>query len=58
MVCSPSCFTPVWWVSLTAPNYPPGPSRTVCGSISMNRVFNGCKKVEKAEIRRKHSTAS
>lgn len=44
-------FTPVWWVSLTAPNYPeeafPDGVRI---HFHMNGVFNGCKKVEKAEI--------
>ena len=44
-------FSPVWWVSLTAPNYPeeafPDGVRI---HFHMNGVFNGCKKVEKAEI--------
>ena len=44
-------YTPVWWVSLTAPNYPvesfPDGVRI---HFHMNGVFNGCKKQEKAEI--------
>ena len=44
-------FSPVWWVSLTAPNYPqeafPDGVRI---HFHLNGVFNGCKKVEKAEI--------
>ncbi|MES9875332.1 MAG: hypothetical protein ABW146_19700 [Candidatus Sedimenticola sp. 6PFRAG7] len=44
-------YTPIWWVSLTAPNYPeeafPDGVRI---HFHMNGVFNGCSKVEKAEI--------
>jgi hypothetical protein len=44
-------YAPIWWVSLTAPNYPreafPDGVRI---HFHMNGVFNGCKKVEKAEI--------
>ena len=44
-------YSPTWWVSLTAPNYPeeafPDGVRI---HFHMNGVFNGCKKVEKAEI--------
>jgi len=44
-------YSPLWWVSLTAPNYPeeafPDGVRI---HFHMNGVFNGCKKVEKAEI--------
>jgi len=44
-------FTPVWWVSLTAPNYPPEAFPDgVRIQFHMNGVFNGCKRVEKAEI--------
>ncbi len=44
-------FTPVWWVSLTAPNYPPEAFPDgVRIQFHMNGVFNGCRKVEKAEI--------
>jgi hypothetical protein len=44
-------FVPVWWVSLTAPNYPPEAFPDgVRIHFHMNGVFNGCKKVEKAEI--------
>ncbi len=48
--------TPVWWVSLTAPNYPeeafPDGVRI---HFHMNGVFNGCEKVEKAEIHEEES---
>ena len=44
-------YSPTWWVSLTAPNYPqeafPDGVRI---HFHMNGVFNGCKKVEKEEI--------
>jgi len=44
-------FTPIWWVSLTAPNYPeeafPDGIRI---HFHMNGVFNGCEKIEKVEI--------
>jgi len=44
-------LSPIWWVSLTAPNYPaeafPDGVRI---HFHMNGVFNGCKKVEKVEI--------
>ncbi len=44
-------YAPVWWVSLTAPNYPaeafPDGVRI---HFHMNGVFNGCELVEKAEI--------
>ena len=44
-------FLPIWWVSLTAPNYPeeafPNGVRI---HFHMNGVFNGCKKIEKVEI--------
>ena len=44
-------YSPIWWVSLTAPNYPeeafPDGVRI---HFHMNGVFNGCKKIEKAEI--------
>jgi len=44
-------FTPIWWVSLTAPNYPeeafPDGIRI---NFQMNGVFNGCEKVENVEI--------
>ncbi len=43
--------TPIWWVSLTAPNYPeeafPDGVRI---HFHMNGVFNGCQKIEKVEI--------
>jgi hypothetical protein len=45
-------YSPVWWVSLTAPNYPeeafPDGVRI---HFHMNGVFNGCRKIEKEEIR-------
>ena len=44
-------ITPVWWVSLTAPNYPeesfPDGVRI---HFHMNGVFNGCQMVQKDEI--------
>ena len=44
-------FAPIWWVSLTAPNYPPEAFPDgVRINFNMNGVFNGCQKVEKAEI--------
>jgi hypothetical protein len=42
---------PVWWVSLKAPNYPPEAFPDgVRIEFQMNGVFNGCRKVESAEI--------
>jgi hypothetical protein len=44
-------FVPIWWVSLTAPNYPPESFPDgVRIHFHMNGVFNGCKLVEKAGI--------
>ena len=44
-------FLPIWWVSLTAPNYPPEAFPDgVRINFHMNGVFNGCKKVENVEI--------
>jgi len=44
-------YAPVWWVSLTAPNYPPEAFPDgVRIHFHMNGVFNGCKKIEKTEI--------
>lgn len=44
-------FVPAWWVSLTAPNYPPEAFPDgVRIHFHMNGVFNGCKKVESVEI--------
>jgi hypothetical protein len=44
-------YAPVWWVALTAPNYPeeafPDGVRI---DFHMNGVFNGCKKIDKAEL--------
>ncbi len=44
-------YSPIWWVSLTAPNYPeeafPDGVRI---HFHMNGVFNGCRKIEKEEI--------
>ena len=44
-------YSPIWWVALTAPNYPeeafPDGVRI---DFHMNGVFNGCKKVHKAEL--------
>jgi len=45
-------YTPIWWVSLKAPNYPPESFPDgVRIHFHMNGVFNGCTMVEKAEIR-------
>lgn len=44
-------FSPIWWVSLTAPNYPPEAFPDgVRIHFHMNGVFNGCRKIEKEEI--------
>ena len=44
-------YAPVWWVSLTAPNYPPESFPDgVRIHFHMNGVFNGCEKQNKAEI--------
>jgi hypothetical protein len=49
-------FTPVWWVALKAPNYPPEAFPDgVRIHFHMNGVFNGCKKVERAEIQEKEA---
>jgi len=44
-------YAPIWWVSLTAPNYP---KETFPDGVRIhfhvNGVFNGCQKVEKQEI--------
>ena len=44
-------YSSIWWVSLTAPNYPaesfPDGVRI---EFHINGVFNGCKKLDKAEI--------
>lgn len=44
-------YSPIWWVALTAPNYPeetfPDGVRI---EFHMNGVFNGCEKVEKEEV--------
>ncbi|GAB6043166.1 hypothetical protein [Endothiovibrio diazotrophicus] len=44
-------YAPIWWVSLTAPNYPPEAFPDgVRIHFHMNGVFNGCRPVEKAEV--------
>ena len=44
-------YSPVWWVSLTAPNYPVEAFPDgVKIHFHMNGVFNGCEKVESDEI--------
>ncbi len=44
-------YAPIWWVSLTAPNYPPEAFPDgVRIHFHMNGVFNGCKKVAKREV--------
>ena len=46
-----SYFTPIWWVSLTAPNYPkeafPDGIRI---HFHFNGVFNGCKPVTTGQM--------
>ena len=45
-------FAPTWWVALKAPNYPPEAFPDgVRIHFHMNGVFNGCQKIESAEIR-------
>ncbi len=44
-------YSPIWWVALKAPNYPPEAFPDgVRIQFHMNGVFNGCKKVEKREV--------
>jgi len=44
-------YSPIWWVSLTAPNYPEEAFPDgVKIHFHMNGVFNGCEKVESEEI--------
>ena len=44
-------YLPTWWVSLTAPNYPPESFPDgVKIHFHMNGVFNGCEKLTKSEI--------
>mgnify|MGYP006995581226 CR=1 FL=1 len=44
-------YTSIWWVSLTAPNYPPESFPDgVRIQFHINGVFNGCKKQDKVEI--------
>lgn len=44
-------YSPIWWVSLTAPNYPPEAFPDgVKIHFHMNGVFNGCTKIDSAEI--------
>jgi len=44
-------FSPIWWVSLTAPNYPPEAFPDgVRINFHTNGVFNGCAKIDKTEI--------
>ncbi len=47
-------FVPVWWVSLTAPQYPKTAfPEGIRIHFHMNGVFNGCPKVNKSEIEEK-----
>ena len=49
-------YAPIWWVALKAPNYPPEAFPDgVRINFHMNGVFNGCKKVERAEILEKEA---
>jgi hypothetical protein len=44
-------FAPIWWVSLTAPNYPPEAFPDgIRIHFHMTGVFNGCERVENVEI--------
>jgi hypothetical protein len=44
-------YAPVWWVSLTAPNYPPEAFPDgIRIHFHMTGVFNGCEKIENVEI--------
>ncbi|WJW75957.1 hypothetical protein QVG61_02385 [Thiohalobacter sp. IOR34] len=44
-------YSPIWWVALKAPNYPPEAFPDgVRIHFHMNGVFNGCKKIENREI--------
>jgi len=44
-------YSSIWWVSLTAPNYPPEAFPDgVRIEFHINGVFNGCRKQQKAEI--------
>ena len=49
-------YSSVWWVSLTAPNYPPESFPDgVRIEFHVNGVFNGCKLQQKAEIEEKEA---
>ncbi len=44
-------FTPIWWVALKAPNYPPEAFPDgIRIHFHFNGVFNGCKKIESEEV--------
>lgn len=44
-------YSPIWWVSLTAPNYPPEAFPDgVKIHFHLNGVFNGCSKIDSGEI--------
>lgn len=44
-------YAPIWWVSLTAPNYPPEAFPDgIRIHFHMTGVFNGCEKIENVEI--------
>ncbi len=49
-------FLPIWWVSLTAPQYPPEAfPQGVRINFHFNGVFNGCELKEKAEIQQEQA---
>ncbi len=49
-------FVPIWWVALTAPNYPKAAFPDgVRINFHMNGVFNGCTLVKKKEIEEKEA---
>ena len=44
-------YSPIWWVALKAPNYPPEAFPDgVRIHFHMNGVFNGCEKIERTDI--------
>jgi len=46
-----SFFTPMWWVSLKAPNYPPSTfPQGVRIELYWNGIRNGCKLMQRAEV--------
>ncbi len=49
-------YVPIWWVSLTAPNYPPESFPDgVRINFHVNGVFNGCRRAGRREIKEKEA---